>query len=182
MNPRCVFLLEYPPLRVMDPEESLDFIGDVMAPHGAAKPAVPVTSPLGEVSPSSAIKILGQVLSLIISFITRAFLTIILLEREGFEILCVMFTMLLIWSLIADTTRGLWVTVDEAKAGWSAAWVMLVDFISLALVLLAFQYGSELMVEEWTLMGVSVGETIAQGFLFAIWFFPAYLYFLRVLA
>lgn len=159
----------------MDTGESLDFIGEVLVP----KPA-PVTSPLGAVSPSSLIKILGQVFSLVVSIITRAFLTVLLLERSGFEILCVMFTMLLIWALIADTTRGLWATVDEARAGWSAFWVMIVDFISLVLVLMTFQYGSELAVEEWTLEGVSIGETIAMGFVFAIWFFPAYLYFLRV--
>ncbi len=156
-------------------EESLEFIGATMAPHGAVTP----TSPLGNVSPSSTIKILGQVLSLLISFLTRAVLVVILLEHAGFEILCIMFTLLLIWSLFADATRSLWITVEEARAGWSAYWVMLVDFISLGLVLMAFQYGSELLIEEWTLVGISALETIAEALLFVIWFSPAYLYLLR---
>ena len=48
-----------------------------------ATAAIAVTSPLGEASPSSILKIVGQVLPLVISFWTNVFLAEILEERTG---------------------------------------------------------------------------------------------------
>lgn len=145
-----------------------------------ATAAIAVTSPLGEASPSSILKIVGQVLPLVISFWTNVFLAEILEERTGFEIFCVLFILLFLWILIADAVRGLWASVDEGRAGWGATWVMLVDFISLILVLMTFQYGPTLVREEWALVGISTGELIAFAILFVLFFLPSYLYFLRI--
>ena len=161
-------------------EDSVPFGGG--GGGGDQKHAVIVSSPLGDTSPSSIIKIIGQVLPIVISFFTNSFLEEILEDRTGFEILSIIFLSLFLWVLVADAIRSLWSSVDEGRAGWSATWVMLVDFISLILVLMTAQYGSTLLREDWALVGISSAELVAFGIFFALLFLPSYLFLLKVYA
>jgi len=60
--------------------------------------------------------------------------------------------------------------------GWSDNLRVLLDFISKIVIIMPFQYGSKLIMSEWTTVGVTTQETLILLFIIAVVFFPAYLW------
>jgi hypothetical protein len=72
-----------------------------------------------------------------------------------------------------DGSVGLVAPEDD---GWSDNLRVLMDFISKIVVILPFQYGSKLIMNEWMTVGVTTVETMILLFIIAVIFFPAYLW------
>lgn len=64
----------------------------------------------------------------------------------------------------------------QEDEGWSDNLRVLLDFISKIVVIMPFQYGSKLIMSEWTTVGVTTQETLILLFIIAVIFFPAYLW------
>jgi len=122
-----------------------------------------IVTPLGSQSPSSIGNQTLQLLNLIISFFTSVYVTLMLQQYQGFEILLLMFLVMYIWNEISVPTRKWLGTFDDGGFGWAKSLAFVLDVFSKVIILIVFEYASALIFILWRRAGLKESEKIAFG-------------------
>ena len=134
-----------------------------------------------------------SMVALLISFFTDVFVNILVLTGSEVDTFMILLLVLFLWQIIrsgmqslsdittviqASKVNHVWEMPGEDE-GWADAWAAFMDFVSRVLVILVFQFAARLILQEWTLAGVTTQETLVLLFLLGLIFFPIYLWIHR---
>ena len=122
-----------------------------------------MVTPLGSQSPSSTGNQIIRLLNLIVSFFTSVYVTLMLEQYQGFEVLLLMFLVMYIWNEISVPTRRWLGTFDDGGFGWAKSLGMVLDVFSTVIILIVFEYASALIFILWRRAGLKESEKIAFG-------------------
>lgn len=130
-----------------------------------------LTTPLGSSSPSSVENQISELISLIISFSTSVYVTLMLEEYRGFEVLLLMFVVMFIWNELNTPLRDWLANFNDGYAKntntphfrWAVASGLVLDIVSKVIILIVFEYASLLQLNLWKRAGLREREKIAFG-------------------
>ena len=134
--------------------------------------------------------------SLIIFIFTGVATTVLVLSGSEVDTFMALLLVLFLWTLLVRAASGASEAIKASRQtsgtayvaaggdpgdddGWIDSWLIWTELVSKVLILMTFQMAGALILQEWTLAGVTTQETMVLLFLFMIIFFPLFLWIHR---
>lgn len=135
-------------------------------------------TPFGAVRILTVAGMIAQMWAVITSFFTDAVNEAILSEYSGEEVLGIMLLVVFLWFMISPVIQKfvMWFFVEGM--GWNMMWVMLIQYLSKIILLVAFGYAAILLKQMWVRAGLLLVELLFITIVLALYAFGAYAYFI----